>query len=573
MKQMSELKTLNLVLIGFMGTGKSAVGRAVARRLGARHLDTDAEIEREAGRTIPEIFAAEGEAAFRARETALLASLAQHSGSEPLILSTGGGTPLRPENAARLAQIGTVVWLQVAPEAILARVSRSLHERPLLHAHADDPLTRIKTLLAERGPRYRALAAHALDTSDCADSEEAAVRVLEMLDMKSETYMVPVEMGERSYQILVERGALAAVGTEMARHLAGGGVGEQLVAGERLALVVTSPEIDALYGDTLRGSLTAAGFRVGTAAVPPGEDTKSLAHLETLYAALHAEAADRRTVVVALGGGVIGDLAGFAAATYVRGLDFVQVPTTLLAQVDSSVGGKTGVNFQHAKNILGAFHQPRLVMIDPDTLATLSVRERRSGMAEVIKYGIIADKSFFGLLSREIGGLLDLTSPELGYVLARSCALKARVVEQDEREGGLRAILNFGHTVGHALETITHYQSYTHGEAIALGMVSAALIGEEVGVTRPEDTRAMTALLQAAGFAVTLDSAHSVDEIVRLLAWDKKSVGGAARFVLMEALGHATPGHVVPEAAIRAALARQQSLYAEPASEGLKTPR
>ncbi len=567
MKRMTEQKTENIVLIGFMGTGKSAVGRALARRLGARHLDTDAEIEREAGRTIPEIFAAEGEAAFRAREAALLTSLAEQKSETPLILSTGGGTPLRPENAARLAQIGIVVWLQVAPEAILARVSRSLHERPLLHAHAADPLTRIKTLLAERGPRYASLAAYTLDTSGCRDAEEAAVRVLEMLDMKSETYMVPVEMAERSYQILVERGALAAVGTEMARHLADDGVGD------RLALVVTSPEIDALYGNTLRQSLTAAGFRVATANVPPGEDTKSLAHLETLYTALHAEAADRRTAVVALGGGVIGDLAGFAAATYVRGLDFVQVPTTLLAQVDSSVGGKTGVNFQHAKNILGAFHQPRLVIIDPDTLATLSLRERRSGMAEVIKYGIIADKSFFGLLSREMHGLLDLTSPELGYVLARSCALKARVVEQDEREGGLRAILNFGHTVGHALETLTHYQSYTHGEAIALGMVSAALIGEEVGVTRPEDTRAVTALLQAAGFAVALDPAHSLDEIVRLLAWDKKSVGGTARFVLMEALGHATPGHVVPEAAIRAALARQQSLHTEAEVEGLKTPR
>ena len=373
-----------------MGTGKSAVGRALARRLGARHLDTDVEIEREAGRTIPEIFAAEGEEAFRAREAALLGRLAEQNGETPLVLSTGGGTPLRPENAARLAEIGTVVWLQVAPEAILARVSRSLHERPLLYAHAADPLTRIKSLLAERGPRYASLAAYTLDTSHCRDSEEAAVRVLEMLDMKSETYMVPVKMGERSYEIFVEAGALASVGTEMARHLAPN------EAGSRLALVVTSPDIDALYGDTLRQSLTAAGFRVGTANVPAGEDTKSLAHLETLYAALYAEAADRRTIVVALGGGVVGDLAGFAAATYVRGLDFVQVPTTLLAQVDSSVGGKTGVNFQHAKNILGAFHQPRLVMIDPDTLATLSLRERRSGMAEVIKYGIIADKSFFG---------------------------------------------------------------------------------------------------------------------------------------------------------------------------------
>ena len=265
-------------------------------------------------------------------------------------------------------------------------------------------------------------------------------------------------------------------------------------------------------------------------------------------------------MVVALGGGVIGDLAGFAAATYTRGLEFVQVPTTLLAQVDSSVGGKTGVNFGSAKNLIGAFHQPCLVVIDPETLNSLPERERRSGLAEVIKYGIIADSAFADLLWREMPGLLDLTSPELEGVLAHSCAIKAHIVEQDEREDGLRAILNFGHTVGHALESVTHYGAYTHGEAIALGMVSGVLIGEEAGVTRPEDTAGLIRLLRAAGFAVRLNSEHSVPEIVRLLAWDKKSIGGSARFVLMEEIGRATPGHVVSEAVIKAALARQQHL-------------
>jgi 3-dehydroquinate synthase len=216
------------------------------------------------------------------------------------------------------------------------------------------------------------------------------------------------------------------------------------------------------------------------------------------------------------------------------------------------------VNFGNAKNLIGAFYQPRLVVIDPETLGTLPVRERRSGLAEVIKYGIIADKDFAALLGREMPGLLDLTSPELDFVLAHSCAIKARVVEQDEREDGLRAILNFGHTVGHALESLTHYQTYTHGEAIALGMVSAALIGEGVGITRPEDTKVLVDLLLAAGFAVRLDARHSVPEIVRLLIWDKKSIGGSARFVLMEAVGRATPGHVVPETVIENALARQQ---------------
>ena len=376
--------------------------------------------------------------------------------------------------------------------------------------------------------------------------------------MINTTQTVRVSLGDRSYDILVGRGSLARLGAETAARLPGG------KAEGRLAVILSSAAIANRYGASARESLEAAGFRVHMALIPAGERAKTLASVSRLYGVLYDQAADRRTVVVALGGGVIGDMAGFVAASYARGLDFVQVPTTLLAQVDSSVGGKTGVNFgsaqNSAKNLIGAFHQPRLVIIDPDTLRTLPLRERRSGLAEVIKYGIIGDKDFFALLGREIGGLLSLSSPHLEHVLAHSCALKARVVEQDEHEGGLRAILNFGHTVGHALESLTQYRIYTHGEAIALGMVSAALIGEEVGATEPSGTAALTALLRAAGFAVSLDPAHSVEEITRLLAWDKKSVGGAARFVLMEQIGRATPDHKVPEAAIRKALKRQQGL-------------
>ena len=370
--------------------------------------------------------------------------------------------------------------------------------------------------------------------------------------MSENTQTVRVGLEGRSYDILVGRGLLLQLGPETVAHL-GGGAG-------RLAVVVSSPEVAAIYGGIVSHSLRAAGCRVEAALVPPGERTKSLASVEELYTVLHRLSADRRTVVIALGGGVIGDLAGFAAATYTRGLPFVQAPTTLLAQVDSSVGGKTGVNFGNAKNLVGAFYQPCLVVIDPDTLQTLPERERRSGLAEVIKYGIIADKDFAALLEREMPGLLALTSPELEAVIAHSCAVKARVVEEDEREDGLRAILNFGHTVGHALESLTHYETYTHGEAIALGMVSACLVGEEAGVTRPDDTAAVTNLLRAAGFTVRLDPAHDIAEIVRLLAWDKKSVGGSARFVLLEEMGHATPGHQVPATAIETALWRQQKL-------------
>lgn len=363
---------------------------------------------------------------------------------------------------------------------------------------------------------------------------------------------VPVHLGDRSYDILVGRGLLSRLGTEVAARLVGG------EAEGRLAVIFSDHGIFRRYGKTVVQSLKAGGFQVHVLTISHGEKRKNLGAIQRFYQALFDQSADRRTVVVALGGGVIGDMAGFAAATYTRGLDFVQVPTTLLSQVDSSVGGKTGVNFDSAKNLIGAFHQPRLVIIDPDTLYTLPLRERRSGLAEVIKYGIIGDKDFFALLTREITGLLDLSSPQLEYVLAHSCAMKARVVEQDERDEGLRAILNFGHTVGHALEAITNYKTYTHGEAIALGMVSAALIGEEVGVTASADTAALLTLLRATGFAVRLDPEHSVNEITRLLAWDKKSIGGSARFVLMEEIGHATPSHQVPEAVIQRALERQQ---------------
>jgi len=372
--------------------------------------------------------------------------------------------------------------------------------------------------------------------------------------MTQKSHTVHVHLGDRSYDILVERGLLARLGTEVAARVFGG------KAEGRQAVIFSDHTIYRRYGKAAAQSLKDAGFEVSVCTIQSGERRKTLAGIQRLYQALYDQAADRRTVVIALGGGVIGDMAGFAAATYTRGLAFVQVPTTLLAQVDSSVGGKTGVNFGQAKNLVGAFHQPRFVAIDPDTLGSLPRRERLSGLAEVIKYGIIGDKDFFALLETEAAGLLDLTSPHLEYVLAHSCALKARVVEQDEHEGGLRAILNFGHTVGHALEALTQYKTYTHGEAIALGMVSAALISEEFGVTRPNDSASLITLLRASGFAVTLDPQHSVDEILRLLAWDKKSVGGSARFVLMEEIGHATPGHSVPEKIIRKALERQQKL-------------
>ena len=371
-------------------------------------------------------------------------------------------------------------------------------------------------------------------------------------DKKSDT--VHVHLGERSYDILVKRGALANIGAHVLVSL---GLSD---GGGRTAAILINPKVDLYYGKAIIDSLVDVGFSPLPIVLVAGESYKTLQTVRRVYRTLYEKAADRRTVVVAVGGGVIGDVAGYVAATYTRGLDFVQVPTTLLAQVDSSVGGKVGVNFEGGKNLVGAFYQPKFVLVDPDTLSSLPFRERRSGLAEIIKYGAIYDADFYDEIDREVVGMLRLTSGFLETAIARSCQIKAEVVEQDERDEGLRAILNFGHTVGHALEAITGYHVYRHGEAIAIGMVSACLIGEEIGKTDPSITNKLIGTLEKAKFPVALDERIFTNDIITLLAHDKKSIAGTARFVLLEKLGHATPGHVVDEEVIRTALQRQREL-------------
>lgn len=373
----------------------------------------------------------------------------------------------------------------------------------------------------------------------------------------SDSYKVHVDLGERSYDILVEPGVLDRLGSEIRDRVAGGS------ANGRTAIVLTNPKIDLYHGDRATRSLEDAGFRLLRVTITAGESYKTLQTVRRIYKFLYEATVDRHAILVALGGGVIGDIGGFVAATYNRGLDFVQVPTTLLAQVDSSVGGKTGVNFARGKNLIGAFYQPRLVAIDPLSLRSLSMRERRSGLAEVVKYGIIYDEAFFALLEQELTCLLRLRSNDLSYCIARSCEIKARVVEQDEMDNGLRAILNFGHTIGHAIESVTRYRVYRHGEAISIGMVSASLIGELIGTTSYDVTERIVSFFRSAGFPVAMQSRISIDEVIGLLGWDKKSVDGCARFVMLHRIGAATAGHRVGNDVIRRALLRQQSEYGD----------
>lgn len=345
---------------------------------------------------------------------------------------------------------------------------------------------------------------------------------------------VTVKLGERSYDILIGSGLLPKVGSLMSRM----GLG-------RRAMIVTNPGIADLYASLLLDSLRESGFSPFVEEIPDGEESKSLHIVSRLYDRLIVRGMDRNSPIIALGGGVIGDLAGFAAATFMRGVPLIQVPTTLLAQVDSSVGGKTAVNHPAGKNLIGAFYQPRAVFIDTDTLRTLPPRELLCGLAEVIKYGAIMDEDLFRFLEHHMGSILKLDGEKIGRVVKTSCAHKAEIVERDERDSEIRMILNFGHTLGHALESLADYKGLKHGEAVAIGMMAAARLSQGVGTCREEEVERICILLQRAGFPSFVPIASS-DEVIACMKRDKKVRDERIRFVLLNGIGRAYVHEGIP---------------------------
>lgn len=349
---------------------------------------------------------------------------------------------------------------------------------------------------------------------------------------------IKVNLGERSYPIYFGSGILRDFGRTFRRFfkspltppfVKGGQGGIRVV-------IVTNPTVGGLYYEAVKESLLREGFEPFRIDVPDGEEYKSLTWASKLFDKLIAIKADRQTPLIALGGGVIGDLTGFVAATYLRGVPFVQVPTTLLAQVDSSVGGKTGVNHRKGKNLIGAFYQPKFVYIDVDTLKTLNKRELRAGLAEVIKYGVIRDAKLFRYLEDHLADILALDMEPILRVIKRSCAIKASVVEADEREAGLRAILNFGHTFGHAVEAVTKYREYKHGEAVAIGMVYAAELSRKNGLCSKNVIERVHNLINRAGLPIEPPDFPEI-AFLKAMEMDKKVLGGELRFVLVEKIG------------------------------------
>jgi shikimate kinase/3-dehydroquinate synthase len=519
------MERTTLLLSGFMGTGKTTVGRRVAERAGAPFVDLDDVVAAGAGRPVPEIFAAEGEAAFRRREAEALDR--ELAGPPGRVVALGGGALLDPARRRAALAKARVVTLAARPETIEARTAGA--GRPLLGAD-EGRSERIRALLAARGEAYAE--AHARVATDAVSIDEAASAVLAAWARPA----VAVPLGLRSYAV-----RFAAREPEVAAAA---------VADLRPSAVflVTDETVHRLWGATLEAALAARGAAPrATVVLPPGEEHKHIASVERALAAMVEAGADRDAVVVGLGGGVVTDVAGFTAAVLLRGVRWVAAPTTLLGMVDASVGGKTGVDLGPAKNAVGAFHQPSAVVVDAAHVTTETPRAYASGLAEVVKSAAIGDPDLFALIERDPDPVLARDLARVEEIVLRSVAVKAAIVARDEREAGDRALLNFGHTLGHALEAEGGFSRLTHGEAVALGMVAALRVGEALGATPPALARRVTSLLARVGLPTDLD-AQPVAQALPFVALDKKRRGGAIRFVLLHGLGDARVREVAPEA-------------------------
>jgi shikimate kinase/3-dehydroquinate synthase len=540
-----------ITLVGQMGAGKSTVAKALAGALSevdtAIAIDLDAEIARAAGMPIPEIFATLGEPAFRALERRLLAAHLV-PGEAVRVVATGGGAVCEDSAIAAALAAGPVIWLDAPPEVLAARALTP--DRPLLAGRtAEEAAAFLAGQRATRSPFYARAHLH-LDAARPVPELVAEIVARYFVGMSSTSAGSPPPLSADALEVALPA---PAVGHAYPIDFVSGPPGAVTAAriAERLpqtrrVLVVTDDHVASLHAAAFVESLAASPglSRVALHVVPAGEGTKSLASVGAVCDAALEAGLTRRDALVALGGGVVGDLTGFAASILHRGVAFVQVPTTLLAQVDSSVGGKTGVNHAAGKNLLGAFWQPVAVISSQSVLTTLPEREWRCGLAEAIKHGAIADAALFGWMAAEADAILARDPATAAYLVRRCCEIKRDVVVRDPTEKGERALLNFGHTLGHAYERLLGYGHLTHGEAVALGMILAARVSERLGP--PELTGTLEAPLRALltrfGFEVDVQAAGlpGFNALVDAAAHDKKAdASGTVRFITLARLGEA----------------------------------
>jgi shikimate kinase / 3-dehydroquinate synthase len=528
----------SIVLVGLMGAGKTSIGRRLAARLGLPFHDADAEIELAAGFSVPELFSRYGERAFRDGERRVIRRLLA---GDQQVLAFGGGAFMDKETRAATRAEAVSIWLRCPLHTLVRRVSGRDH-RPLL---ADgDPSDVLQRLIDQRYPIY----AEADVVVDCGDEtpDTTTSQVLDALLAWQAPRRLSVVLSSTSYDLVIGDDLLSRAGALLAPVLP-----------QKRAVVVTDTTVAELHLPALQRGLAATGVATQTIVVPPGEASKSLqSYLSVLDQLLQARV-ERRTTVIGFGGGVVGDLAGFAAATVLRGVPFVQIPTTLLAQVDSSVGGKTAVNAPQGKNLIGAFYQPRMVLADTATLATLAPRELRAGYAEIAKAGLVGDAAFFAWCESHGAGVVRGDRDAQAEAIKRACAFKAAVVGDDEREekpNDGRALLNLGHTFGHALEAEYGYDGgLLHGEGVAVGLGLAYKLSARLGHCSHADAERVVSHVAAVGLPAELSMLNrrfSAATLIDHMRRDKKVRDGALQFVLARGIGQAFTAADVPMAAV-----------------------
>jgi len=557
-----------IIITGFSGTGKTSVSKLVAEELGWSLLDLDEMVEQQAGKPITEIFRKQGEDHFRNLEAgALNKALA----SENTVISTGGGVVLRPENRRALAEGGFIVCLEARPETIIARLlegkTREL-DRPLLAT--EDPLGRITSLKASRQHLY-ALCDWTVQT-DGLTPEEVAAEVLRAFETHAshlfgsphrvESIANPDLLVPGGTLHAIPPGAACLVRTALREYPVFTGWGTLPELGARLrdadltrfAYVISDETVWHHLGDDVEASLKTAGIEFNSYVVPPGEASKSLEDAAHIYDWLIEHRAERGHAVVAVGGGMVTDLGGYVAATFARGLPLVHVATSMLGMVDAAIGGKVAVNHPRAKNMIGVFHQPRFVLEDVATMRTLPIREIRSGLAEAIKHGMIADESYLAFLEEKAEAILRLDRDATVEAVRRSVCIKAEVVGADEFETtGRRSTLNYGHTLAHAIESTTGYSRFRHGEADGIGMMFAGSLSVKTGLLAPAILERQRQVLERYGLP-TLAEGLDRERLLATVALDKKVEAKRVRWVLLEGIGKPVLRDDVPADVIEAAL-------------------
>lgn len=531
-----------IALIGLSGSGKTTVGQLLAQSLGWTYIDIDQQVEMEAQQPITEIITQAGETAFRRLESqALATALAEHN----VVIATGGGIIEDPANRERLRESAFTVWLHAPVSALVTRLAGTT-DRPLL---ADGPEARLSQMLSRRAPLYAAIAdwmiaTERLTTAQVVDEILRSYRLHRPADDRSE---LRVSTPGGSYMVQAGHGVLA----ELPEWI------ERLGLRGRLWLI-SDTTVFPLHGETICELLRSSGRTVQSYAIPAGEQYKTLATVNQVYNWLLGLSVERGDAILALGGGVVGDLAGFVAASVLRGIPVIQLPTTILAMVDSAIGGKTGVDHEVGKNLIGAFHQPALVLADTSVLPTLDAAERAAGWAEAIKHGVIGDAGLFAELKRHAQAVLNLEEPITGTLIRRAAAHKVGVVSGDEREHGGRIMLNYGHTIGHAIEIESGF-TLRHGEAVAIGMMAAGLIAVKLGLFDPAALDEQREVLESFGLPTRIPSTIDSQRVLQRIGSDKKVRSSRVRWVLPTQIGATIVRDDVPQALVAEVLAETRS--------------